>query len=126
MGKRILVVDDKMFLRYLLKDILEEAGHQVIGEAEDGEECLMKYKSLKPDLVTLDITMPNMTGLEALRKLMEIDSNAKVLMVSAMAQKTMVLDAITHGAKGFIAKPFKNDKVIEAINGIDKENTGTA
>lgn len=118
MGKRILVCDDKMFLRYLLKDMLEEAGHQVIGEAENGEDCLLKYKSLKPDMVTLDITMPIMNGLEALKKLMEMDPDAKVVMVSAMAQKAMVLEAITNGAKGFISKPFKSDKVIEIVNAV--------
>ena len=110
--------DDKMFLRYLLRDILEEAGHQVIGEAENGEDLLIKYRTLKPDLVTLDITMPVMTGLEALKRLMEIDPQAKVLMVSAMAQKKMVLDAINTGAKGFISKPFKADKIVESINAI--------
>lgn len=117
---KILVVDDATFMRMMLKNIIEKAGHVVIGEACDGNEGLAKYKELKPDLVTLDITMPNMTGLECLKEIMKYDSNAQVVMCSAMGQQIMVLEAIQGGAKDFLVKPFSADRVIETLTKLDK------
>lgn len=116
--KRILVVDDAAFMRTMIKSILTKKGYNIVGEAQDGNEALTKYKELKPDLVTLDITMPNKNGLEALESIMEFDSTAKVVMCTAMGQQAMVLDAIRLGAKDFIVKPFKADKVVESIKRI--------
>ncbi|TXL67691.1 response regulator [Cerasibacillus terrae] len=115
MGKRILVVDDAAFMRMMIKDILTKNGFQVVGEAQDGVQAVEKFKELTPDLVTMDITMPEMDGITALKKIKEIDSTAKVVMCSAMGQQAMVIDAIQAGAKDFIVKPFQADRVIEAI-----------
>lgn len=115
MSKRILVVDDAAFMRMMIKEILTKNGFEVIGEASDGSEAVDKYKELKPDLVTMDITMPEMDGIAALKEIKKIDPNAKIIMCSAMGQQTMVIDAIQAGAKDFIVKPFQADRVIEAI-----------
>ena len=114
--KRVLVVDDAAFMRMAIKRILDGNGFEVIGEAENGAIAVKKYKELKPDIVTMDITMPEMTGLEALKSIMEFDPGAKVIMVSAMGQEVMVREAIMHGAQSFIIKPFKNDHVIQTLN----------
>lgn len=111
----ILIIDDASFMRTVIKRILTEAGHSVIGEASNGLEGYHKYKELNPDIVTLDITMRDMNGLEALRRIRDYDENAKVIMCSAMGQQTMVLDAIQNGAKDFIVKPFNKDRVLEAV-----------
>jgi two-component system chemotaxis response regulator CheY len=111
----ILIVDDAAFMRINLKNILEKADYEVVGEAENGSDAVAKYKDLKPDLVTMDITMPEMDGLEAVKEIMKSDSGAKVIMCSAMGQQSMVVEAIEAGAKDFIVKPFKDDRVIEAI-----------
>ena len=116
MSKRILLVDDAVFMRMKLKDILEKNGYEVVGEAQSGVEAIEKYMSEKPDLVTMDITMPEMDGVTALKKIKEIDPKAKVIMCSAMGQQSMVMDAIQAGAIDFIVKPFDNDRVIESIN----------
>lgn len=116
MSKRILLVDDAVFMRMKLKDILEKNGYEVVGEAQNGLEAIEKYKTEKPDLVTMDITMPEMDGVTALKKIKEIDPNAKVIMCSAMGQQSMVMDAIQAGAIDFIVKPFDNDRVIESVN----------
>lgn len=116
MSKRILLVDDAVFMRMKLKDILEKNGYEVVGEAQNGVEAIEKYKSEKPDLVTMDITMPEMDGVTALRKIKELDPKAKVIMCSAMGQQSMVMDAIQAGAIDFIVKPFDNDRVIESLN----------
>lgn len=113
---RVLIVDDAAFMRMMIKDILSKHGFDVAGEAADGVEAIEKYKELSPDLVTLDITMPEMDGLVALKEILKIDSEAKVLMCSAMGQQAMVIEAIQAGAKDFIVKPFKPDRVIEAVN----------
>lgn len=118
MAKNILVTDDAAFMRLMLKDILIKNGYNVIGEAQNGIEAVDKYKELKPDLVTLDITMPEMDGLTALKHLRETDPNAKVIMCSAMGQQAMVIEAIQNGAKDFIVKPFQPDRVVEAIKKI--------
>ncbi len=116
MAHRILVVDDAAFMRMMIKDILTKNGFEVVGEAGDGAEAVEKYKELKPDLVTMDITMPEMDGITSLKKIKEIDPDAKVIMCSAMGQQAMVIDAIQAGAKDFIVKPFQADRVLEAIN----------
>lgn len=115
MGHRILIVDDAAFMRMMIKDILGKNGFDVVGEAQDGEEAIEKFKELTPDLVTMDITMPEKDGVTALKEIKEIDAAAKVIMCSAMGQQTMVIDAIQAGAKDFIVKPFQADRVIEAI-----------
>ena len=114
--KRVLVVDDAAFMRMAIKRILNENGFEVIGEAENGAIAVEKYKELKPDIVTMDITMPEMTGIEALKEIKEFDPEAKVIMVSAMGQEGMVRETIMLGAKSFIIKPFKNDHVIQTLN----------
>jgi len=112
----IMVVDDAAFMRLMIRNILEEAGHTVVCEAENGLEAVEKYKQYHPDLVTLDITMPVMEGLEALKLIRRYDPFAVVIMCSAMGQKPMVIDAIKMGAKDFIVKPVQQDRVIEAVN----------
>lgn len=114
--KRVLVVDDAAFMRMAIKMILNGNGFEVIGEAENGAIAVKKYKELKPDIVTMDITMPEMTGLEALKEIREFDPEAKVIMVSAMGQEGIVRETIMLGAKSFIIKPFKNDHVIQTLN----------
>ena len=116
MAKRLLIVDDAAFMRMMIKDILVKNGFEVVGEAQDGVEAVEKYAELKPDLVTLDITMPEKDGLTALKEILSSDSDAKVIMCSAMGQQSMVIDAIQAGAKDFIVKPFQADRVLEAIN----------
>src|SRR5699024_6962545 len=115
MGNRILIVDDAAFMRMMIKDILVKNGFEVVGEAQNGKEAVEKFKELKPDLVTMDITMPEKDGVTALKEIKEIDSAAKIIMCSAMGQQAMVIDAIQAGAKDFIVKPFQADRVIEAI-----------
>lgn len=113
--KNILIVDDAAFMRMMLKDILIKSGYNVCGEAVNGADALTKYKELKPDLVTMDITMPEIDGIQALKNIKAEDPNAKVIMCSAMGQQAMVIDAIQGGAKDFIVKPFNKDRVLEAI-----------
>lgn len=112
----ILIVDDAMFMRTMLKSILVKSGFNVVGEAGNGREALERYKELKPDIVTLDITMPEVDGLQAVKDIIAYDRNAKVIMCSAMGQQAMVLEAIKSGAKDFIVKPFQPERVLEAIN----------
>lgn len=115
MGNRILVVDDAAFMRMMVKDILTKNGYEVVGEAADGRQAVEKFQELQPDLVTLDITMPEVDGIEALKKIRGLDPNARVIMCSAMGQQAMVIDAIQAGARDFIVKPFQADRVIEAV-----------
>lgn len=115
MAQQILIVDDAAFMRMMIKDILTKNGFEVVGEAQDGREAVEKFKELTPDLVTLDITMPEMDGLSALKEIKEINADANVIMCSAMGQQAMVIDAIQAGAKDFIVKPFQADRVVEAI-----------
>lgn len=115
MVKNILIVDDAAFMRMKLKDILEKNGYNVVGEAENGIEAVSLYQDLNPDLVTMDITMPEMDGIEALKKIKETDSGAKVIMCSAMGQQGMVMDAIKAGAIDFIVKPFDTTRVVESL-----------
>lgn len=113
---KILVVDDAAFMRMMLKDIITKAGLTVAGEAENGLVAVEKYKELKPDITTLDITMPEKDGISALKEIIAFDPSAKVIMCSAMGQQSMVIEAIQSGAKDFVVKPFKPERVIEAIN----------
>lgn len=115
MAQRILIVDDAAFMRMMIKDILTKNGFEVIGEAQDGAQAIEKYKELNPDLVTMDITMPEMDGITALKEIKQVNADAKIIMCSAMGQQAMVIDAIQAGAKDFIVKPFQADRVIEAI-----------
>lgn len=115
MANKILIVDDAAFMRMMIKDILTKNGYEVVAEAADGAEAVEKYKEHQPDLVTMDITMPEMDGITALKEIRQINPNAKVIMCSAMGQQAMVIDAIQAGAKDFIVKPFQADRVIEAI-----------
>ncbi|WNF35450.1 response regulator [Bacillaceae bacterium IKA-2] len=115
MANRILIVDDAAFMRMMIKDILSKNGFEIAGEANDGAQAIEKYKEVSPDLVTMDITMPEMDGITALKEIKKFDPNAKVIMCSAMGQQAMVIDAIQAGAKDFIVKPFQADRVIEAI-----------
>ena len=113
---KVLVVDDAAFMRISIKNTLTKNGHEVVAEAENGAVALEKYQELKPDIVTLDITMPVMDGLSALKEIVKLDSGAKVVMVSAMGQEAMVRDAVLSGAKGFIVKPFKEEGLMSAIS----------
>lgn len=115
MGKNILICDDAAFMRMMIKDILSKNGYNVVGEAENGAIAVDKYVELKPDLVLMDITMPEMDGIQALKKIKEIDSSATVVMCSAMGQQAMVIESIQSGAKDFIVKPFQADRVLEAV-----------
>ncbi len=115
MSNKVLIVDDAAFMRMMIKEILTKNGYTVVGEASDGAQAIEKYKELGPDLVTMDITMPEMDGITALKEIKKIDPNARVIMCSAMGQQAMVIDAIQAGAKDFIVKPFQADRVIEAI-----------
>ncbi|MFA8439427.1 response regulator [Pueribacillus sp. YX66] len=115
---RILITDDAAFMRMQLKDIFTKLGHEVVGEAENGIVSIDKYKELKPDLVTMDITMPEMNGVEAVKQIKAIDPNAIIVMVSAMGQQEMVIEAIQAGAKDFIVKPFTQDRIQEALDKI--------
>ena len=112
---RILVVDDAAFMRMMIKDILTKNGYEVAGEAENGVVAVSKYTELKPDLVLMDITMPEKDGIQALKDIKANDGGAKVIMCSAMGQQAMVIEAIQSGAKDFIVKPFQADRVIEAV-----------
>lgn len=115
MAKNILIVDDAAFMRMMIKDILTKNGYNVVGEAENGAKALEKYNELKPDLVLMDITMPEVDGIQALKNIKATDANATVIMCSAMGQQAMVIEAIQAGAKDFIVKPFQPDRVLEAV-----------
>ncbi len=115
MGNKILVVDDAAFMRMMIKEVLTKNGFEVVGEAENGAVAVDKFKELSPDLVIMDITMPELNGIDALKKIKEINAGAKVIMCSAMGQQGMVIEAIQAGAKDFIVKPFQADRVCEAV-----------
>jgi two-component system chemotaxis response regulator CheY len=113
--KSILLVDDAAFMRMMLKDILTKNGYNVVGEAENGARAIEKYKELKPNLVIMDITMPEMDGINAAKGIKAVDSQALIIMCSAMGQQAMVIEAIRSGAADFIVKPFQPDRVLEAL-----------
>lgn len=112
---RILVADDAMFMRVKIRTLLQAHGHAVVGEAEDGAVACRLYRDTAPDLVTMDITMPNMDGVRAVREIRKTDPKARILMISAMGQQDMVIDAIAAGASGFVVKPFQDSTLLEAI-----------
>lgn len=115
MPQRVLIVDDALFMRKLLRDIFSAASWEIAGEAADGVEALRCYKELKPDLVTLDIVMPQRSGIEALQDIIALDPDALVIMCSALGQESMVMEAIQSGARDFIVKPFQQEQVIEVV-----------
>ena len=115
MAKNILIVDDAAFMRMMIKDILTKNGYNIAGEAENGMVAVEKYKEVKPDLVLMDITMPEMDGIQALKNIKAADPGALVIMCSAMGQQAMVIESIQAGAKDFIVKPFQADRVLEAV-----------
>lgn len=114
----VLIVDDAAFMRLAIKNILNKNGFSVVADAKNGQEGVEKYIELKPDIVTMDITMPDMSGIEALKKIREYDPNAKVIMISAMGQEGMVKEAILSGAKSFIVKPYKEEHIIQTLTKI--------
>jgi len=120
MAQKVLIVDDAAFMRMLLKDIITKAGYEVVGEAGNGAEAVQKYKELKPDVVTMDITMPQMDGIQAIKEIKKIDPDAKIIVCSAMGQQAMVVEAIQAGAKDFIVKPFQRSRVVEALAKVSK------
>jgi two-component system chemotaxis response regulator CheY len=111
----VLIADDAAFMRMMLKNVLTEAGYEVVGEAENGAVAVSRYRELRPDLTTMDITMPEMDGLAALKEIRAGDPSARVVMCSAMGQQSMVIESIQAGAKDFIVKPFQPDRVLEAV-----------
>lgn len=114
----VLVVDDAAFMRMSIKKVLEKNGFEVVGEAENGQVGVEKFLEFHPDIVTMDITMPEMTGIEALKNIREHDPNARVVMVSAMGQEALVREAILSGAKSFIVKPYKEDFIVNTLNSV--------
>ena len=112
---KILIVDDAAFMRMMIKDILTKNGYEVAAEAENGQKAVEKYTEVRPDLVLMDITMPEMDGIQSLKKIKELDGAANVIMCSAMGQQAMVIEAIQSGAKDFIVKPFQAERVLEAV-----------
>ncbi|MCL6477590.1 MAG: response regulator [Peptococcaceae bacterium] len=115
MAKRILIVDDAAFMRMMIKNILLKNGYEIAGEAENGKQAVNMYMESKPDLVTMDITMPEMDGIESVKAIRSSDPDANIIMCSAMGQQSMVMDAIQAGAKDFIVKPFQQDRILQAI-----------
>jgi two-component system chemotaxis response regulator CheY len=116
MSLRVMIVDDALFMRNVLKDIFVRAGFEVVGEADNGEDALPLYRQVAPELVTMDIIMPRRSGLDALRDIMAADPAARVIVVSALGQDALVLEAVESGARDFIVKPFKESKVLEAVH----------
>jgi two-component system chemotaxis response regulator CheY len=114
-GRQVLITDDTAFMRMTLRNILEKNGYEVVGEAEDGQVAVDRYAELRPDLVTMDVTMPKMDGITAIKKIMEIDPQAKIIVCSAMGQKALVIEALNAGARDFIVKPFQADRIINAV-----------
>ncbi len=115
MSHTVLVCDDAIFMRTMISDILSQAGDEVVGEAETGTQAVERFKELNPDLVTMDIVMPDMGGIDAVREIVKIAPNAKILMCSAMGQQALVVEAIQAGAKDFVVKPFQPSRVLEAV-----------
>ena len=118
MGLKVLIADDALFMRNLLKDILTKVGFTVVAEATNGEEAVALYRKHQPDLVTMDIVMPLKSGIEALEEIVKEDPYAKIVMCSALGQESLVLEAVQAGAKDFIVKPFKEERVVEVVKRI--------
>ena len=117
---KVLIVDDAAFMRASLRLMLEKNGYKIVGEAENGYVAVKKFKELSPDIVTMDITMPEMDGLQALKIIRSIDQDAKIIVISALGQEPMIKDAVMSGAKGFIVKPFKEEFVLEALKKVSE------
>ncbi len=115
MSHTVLVCDDAIFMRTMIGDILSQAGFEVVGEAETGVQAVERFRQLKPDLVTMDIVMPDMGGIDAVREIVKEDPNARILMCSAMGQQALVVEAIQAGARDFVVKPFQPSRVLEAV-----------
>lgn len=115
MAKRILITDDALFMRVTLRNILTKSGYEIAGEANNGLESVELYQRILPDLVTMDITMPEMDGISAVRQIRQFDPNAKIIMCTAMGQKNMVMEAVAAGARDFVVKPFQPEKVLESV-----------
>jgi two-component system chemotaxis response regulator CheY len=116
--KKVLIVDDAAFMRHILRLILEKNGFEIAGEADNGRTGVKRYMEAKPDIVTMDITMPEMDGIAALKEIRQYDSSAKIIMISALGQENFVREAVMHGAKTFIVKPFKENHVVDTLNKI--------
>jgi two-component system chemotaxis response regulator CheY len=114
-GHSVLVCDDAIFMRTMISDILSQAGFEIVGEAETGVQAVQQYRTLRPDLVTMDIVMPDMGGIDAVREICKEDPSARILMCSAMGQQALVVEAIQAGAKDFVVKPFQPSRVLEAV-----------
>jgi len=112
---KILLVDDAAFMRMMLTNILTKLGHEIVGEASNGGEAIVKYESLKPDITFMDITMPDVDGIEGVKGIIKLNPDAKIIMCSAMGQKEMILDSIKAGAKDFVVKPFDNKRIQESV-----------
>jgi len=119
MAKTVLIVDDSAFMRKVLKNILVEDGYKIVGEASTGKEAIKLYKKLKPDLVTMDIILRDESGIDVVKKINKVDKNAKIVMITALGQQQLAVEAIRAGAKEFIAKPFKKDRVLEAVKRLE-------
>ena len=115
MGTKILIVDDSSFMRMTLKDILQKAGFEVVGEANDSKTAIERFKEVRPDLVTMDIVMPGEDGVKTLKEIMSLNPQARVLMVSALGQEALIVDAMGAGARGYITKPFKPENVVKEV-----------
>lgn len=115
MNSTVLICDDAIFMRTMIGDILRQAGFQVVGEAENGHQAIEKYREIRPDFVTMDIVMPEMGGIDAVREIIREDPQAKILMCSAMGQQALVIEAIQAGARDFVVKPFQPSRVLEAV-----------
>jgi two-component system, chemotaxis family, chemotaxis protein CheY len=115
MSSTVLICDDAIFMRTMIGDILRQAGFEVVGEAENGQQAVEKYRALRPDFVTMDIVMPDMGGIDAVREIIREDPQAKILMCSAMGQQALVIEAIQAGARDFVVKPFQPSRVLEAV-----------
>ena len=115
MSHTVLICDDAVFMRTMISDILEESGYEIVGQAESGVQAIERYKALRPDLVTMDIVMPDMGGIDAVREITSFDANAKILMCSAMGQQALVVEAIQAGAKDFVVKPLQPSRVLESV-----------
>jgi len=120
---RVLVADDASFMRQMIREIVEAEGHEVVGEASDGDEAVEEFRRLHPDVVTMDIVMPRRSGIDAVKGIMDLDSGARIVMCSALGQETLVQEALQAGAKDFIVKPFKPDSVVTTLNKVlEKED----
>lgn len=124
MGVSVLIADDAAFMRQMIKNILKDTEYKVIGEARNGKDAVDKYQELQPDLITLDITMPGKNGIEAAKEILEFDEDADIIMCSAMGQQKMVLEAIKAGARDFVVKPFKPDRVLKSFEKVINSKGG--